>query len=93
MVHKYFKKNKDQHKKNYYRKITEENKWLKKLSPIKMYQTTEKPNDNGKIFLRMEEVSLLIIKEIAGLILKTTRKTTKIFDSNLCQRSINLYFT
>ena len=39
-VYKYFKKNKDQHEKNYYRKRTEENKWLKKLSPIKMYQTT-----------------------------------------------------
>ena len=39
LVHKYFKKNKDEHEK-YYRKITEENKWLKKLSPIKMYQTT-----------------------------------------------------
>ena len=41
LVHKYFKKkNKDQHEKKYYRKITEENKWSKKLSPIKMYQTT-----------------------------------------------------
>ena len=40
MLHKYFKTNKDEPEKNYYRKITEENKWLKKLSPIKMYQTT-----------------------------------------------------
>ena len=40
LVNKHFKKNKDQHVKNYYRKITEENKWLKKLSSIKMYQTT-----------------------------------------------------
>ena len=40
LLHKYFKTNKDKPEKNYYRKITEENKWLKKLSPIKMYQTT-----------------------------------------------------
>ena len=36
LVHKYFKENKDQHERKYYRTITEENKWLKKLSPIKM---------------------------------------------------------
>ena len=35
LVHKYFKKNKDRHEKNYYRKINEENKWFKKHSPIK----------------------------------------------------------
>ena len=40
LVHKYFKENKDQHEKYYYYKITEKNKWLKKPSPIKMYQAT-----------------------------------------------------
>ena len=40
LVHKYFKRNKDQHEKNYYRKIIEENKWLKKLSLVKIYQKT-----------------------------------------------------
>ena len=34
----------------------------------------------------MEEVSILIIKEIAGLIFKKPRKTTKISDCNGCQR-------
>ena len=38
-VHKYFEKIRN-NMINYYRKITEENKWLKKLSPTKMYQTT-----------------------------------------------------
>ena len=42
LVHKYFKKNKDQHEKNYYHKITEENKWLKKLSPIKRIKQHKK---------------------------------------------------
>ena len=68
-VHKYFKKNKDQHEKNYYRKVTEENKWLKKLSQIKMYQH-KKTNRTGKNFLRMEEDSMLIIEEIVRLIFR-----------------------
>ena len=41
----------------------------------------------------MEEFSILIIKEIAGLIFKKPCKVKKISDSNVCQRSINLYFT
>ena len=42
LVHKYFKKNKDQHEKNYFRKITEENKWFKKHSPIKRIKEHKK---------------------------------------------------
>ena len=38
----------------------------------------------------MEEVSILIIKEIVGLIFKITCKTTTISDINGCQRSILL---
>ena len=41
----------------------------------------------------MEEFSILIIKEIAGSVFKKTHKIKKISDSNVCQRSINLYFT
>ena len=41
----------------------------------------------------MEEVSILTIKEIAGLILKKkTHETKKISDSNVGERSIILYF-
>ena len=41
----------------------------------------------------MEEVSILIIKEIAGLVFKKPCKIKKISNSNVSQRSINLYFT
>ena len=41
----------------------------------------------------MEEVSILTIKEIAGLILKKPpHETKKISDSNVGERSIILYF-
>ena len=41
----------------------------------------------------MEEFSILIIEEIAGSVFKKPHKIKKSSDSNVCQRSINLYFT
>ena len=41
----------------------------------------------------MEEFSILIIEEIAGSVFKKPHKIKKRSDRNVCQRSIDLYFT